>query len=119
MSNDAVNGILTQIHRESAAGDGAARTDGELLGAFIERRDESAFESLVRRHGSMVFGVCRRILGHQQDAEDAFQATFVVLARKAPSVVPRDVVGNWLYGVAYQTAVRVQALNLKRQNRER
>src|SRR5437899_11882622 len=109
MSNDAVNGILTQIHRESVVGDAEGQTDGDLLGAFVERRDEAAFETLVRRHGSMVFGVCRRILGHQQDAEDAFQATFVVLARKAPSVVPRDMVGNWLYGVAYQSAVRAQA----------
>src|SRR5262249_13100262 len=73
---------------------------------------------LVRRHGPMVLGVCRRILGHRQDA-DAFQAVFLVLARKAASVSPRNLLGNWLYGVAHQTAVRARALGIRRQSRER
>src|SRR4051812_25408903 len=74
--------------------DGAGLGDGELLGRFVERRDEAALAALVTRHGPMVWGVCRRLLGHH-DAEDAFQVTFIVLARKAASVAPRELVGNW------------------------
>ena len=79
--------------------------DAELLRRFIERRDETALAALVKRHGPMVWGVCRRLLSHH-DAEDAFQATFLVLVRKAASVKPREMVGNWLYGVARQTALQ-------------
>src|SRR6267154_1906860 len=79
--------------------------DGELLGRFVESRDERALASLVERHGPMVWGVCRRLLGHH-DAEDAFQVTFIVLVRKAASVVPREMVGNWLYGAAYKAALQ-------------
>jgi hypothetical protein len=73
-------------------------TDAEILGRFIDRRDEGAFALLVRRHGAMVYGVCRRLLP-EQDAEDAFQATFLVLVEKARTAAPREV-GNWLHGVA-------------------
>jgi RNA polymerase sigma-70 factor (ECF subfamily) len=93
-------------------------TDGELLACFIEHQDEAAFEVLVHRHGSMVFGVCQRVLPNQQDAEDAFQATFLVLVRKATSIVPREMVPNWLYGVAYQTARKARAMLTKRRSRE-
>src|SRR5262249_41969115 len=85
---------------------------------FIRNRDEEAFEALVRRHGKMVLGVCRRLLTSPQDAEDAFQSVFLVLVRKATSIVPREMVGNWLYGVARQTAVRVRSMNAKRRRRE-
>jgi len=94
-------------------------TDGQLLGEFVSRRDEAAFARLVERHGPMVLGVCRRLLGHRQDAEDAFQATFIVLARRASSVRPREQVGNWLYGVAYRTALGARRLAAKRQAREK
>ena len=79
------------------------QTDAELLRRFIDRRDEAAFALLVRRHGAMVYGVCRRMLP-EQDAEDAFQATFLVLAEKARAAAPREV-ANWLYGVARRAAL--------------
>jgi RNA polymerase sigma factor (sigma-70 family) len=93
-------------------------TDGELLGRFIEHRDGAAVSALVRRHGPMVWGVCRRLLPNHHDAEDAFQATFLVLVRKAGSVRQREMVGNWLYGVAHQTARKARATTGKRRRRE-
>jgi RNA polymerase sigma-70 factor (ECF subfamily) len=84
-------------------------SDGGLLEVFLGGRDETAFEILVKRHGPMVLGVCKRILGNVHDAEDAFQAVFLVLARKAGAIVPREHVGNWLYGVAYRTALQARA----------
>jgi RNA polymerase sigma factor (sigma-70 family) len=98
--------------------DEARLTDGQLLGCFLERRDGHAFAALVRRHGPLVWGVCRRLLG-EQDAEDAFQATFLVLVRKAASIVPREMVANWLYGVAHQTALKARATATKKKGRER
>jgi RNA polymerase sigma factor (sigma-70 family) len=94
-------------------------TDGQLLGRFIEQRGEAAVAALVRRHGPMVWGTVRRILPNHHDAEDAFQATFLVLLRRAASITPREMVGNWLYGVAHQTARKARALLAKRQARER
>ncbi|HTU16687.1 MAG TPA: sigma-70 family RNA polymerase sigma factor [Gemmataceae bacterium] len=99
--------------------DGGGMTDGQLLETFISRRDAAAFEALVRRHGPMVLGVCRRILRDPHDSDDAFQATFLVLARKAASVSPRERVGNFLYGVAHTTALRARSANAKRRSRER
>lgn len=84
-------------------------TDKSLLERFAAEHDEAAFEMLVQRHGPMVQGVCWRVLGHAQDAEDSFQATFLVLARKAGRIRWHAEVGNWLYKVAYRTAVRVRA----------
>src|SRR5262245_32323773 len=82
--------------------------DGDLLDRFVSDRDSSAFEELVRRHGPMVMGVCRRALGDTPDAEDAFQAVWLVLIRKARTISPRSMVGNWLYGVASRTALHAR-----------
>jgi RNA polymerase sigma factor (sigma-70 family) len=114
-----LNGVLDYLHRVALKQDGPSLTDGELLGRFVARQDGSAFEELVRRHGPMVLGVCRRVLQHEADAEDAFQATFLVLLRKAASVVPRALVGNWLYGVAHKTALKAKAMKHQRRAKER
>jgi RNA polymerase sigma factor (sigma-70 family) len=89
-----------------------------LLESFLTQRDESAFEALLRRHAPMVLGICRRVLRHPQDAEDAFQATFLVLVRKAGSLRSRELLGNWLYGVAYRTAMSARAMSAKRRMKE-
>src|SRR5213078_1641513 len=93
--------------------------DGELLERFLTTRDECAFELLVRRHGPMVLGVCRRILDNPHDAEDAFQATFLVLVRRAHTIRPRERVGNWLYGVARRTALKARVADARRRAKER
>src|SRR5437763_1070580 len=81
-------------------------TDRELLERFAREGDETAFEVLVRRHGPMVLGVCRRILGNDADADDAFQATFLVLAKKAGATAWQDSVAGWLHRTAYQLACK-------------
>jgi RNA polymerase sigma factor (sigma-70 family) len=114
-----MNEVVRHLRRAALLQDGAGLTDGVLLESYLRVRDEAAFEALVRRHGPMVWGVCRRVLGHEADAEDAFQATFLVLALKAAAVVPRARVGNWLYGVAHNTARKAKAMNTKRRAKER
>jgi RNA polymerase sigma factor (sigma-70 family) len=111
--------VFQHLRRVVMLRDGAGMTDGQLLESFVSQRSEVAFEALVRRHGPMVLKVCRRALRNHHDAEDAFQATFLVLARKASSVRPRDMVANWLYGVAYRTALKARTLRAKAQTRER
>lgn len=90
------------------------QADSQLLERFLTTRDQTAFEELVRRHGPMVLQVCRRVLGHHQDAEDAFQGTFVLLARKASSVARMASVGGWLHGVALRTALNARKLRARR-----
>ena len=102
-------------HIRRVVGDGLR--DGELLGRYVDRRDEAALAALVNRHGPMVWGVCRRHLSHH-DAEDAFQATFIVLVRKAASIAQREAVGNWLYGAAHQTALQARRSAARRKLRE-
>ena len=98
---------------------GVGLTDGQLLACFVEQGDTTAFEAIVRRHGPMVWGVCRRVTHDHHDAEDAFQATFLVLNRKAASIAPREKVANWLHGVAYRTALKARAMASRRKAREK
>src|ERR1700722_14806571 len=101
----ALNGI-----RQLAEAHGAGElSDRQLLERFAARRDEAAFALLVRRHGPMVLSVCRRVLRHEHDAEDAFQAAFLVLTRKASSVRWQDSAGGWLFQVAYHLALKMRA----------
>jgi RNA polymerase sigma factor (sigma-70 family) len=110
--------VSEHLRRAALLQEGGGLSDGQLLGLFIENQDELAFEAMMRRHGAMVFGVCTRVLRSSHDADDAFQATFLVLLRKARSIVPREMLGNWLYGVAYLTAIKARALVVKRRARE-
>jgi RNA polymerase sigma factor (sigma-70 family) len=119
MATSQLKRVIHTLHRAAAPGDGAGSTDGQLLESYLISREESAFAALVHRHGQMVWGVCRRLLRCHHDAEDAFQATFLVLVRKASSVVPRDKVANWLYGVAHQTALYARATLARRSVREK
>jgi RNA polymerase sigma factor (sigma-70 family) len=119
MATDQMDTVIRYLRRVVLRQDGADWADGQLLASFIEQKDEVAFEALVRRHGPMVLGVCRRVLRNHHDAEDAFQATFLVLARKAPSVRPRERVANWLHGVAYRTAMKAKTTIAKRREREK
>jgi RNA polymerase sigma factor (sigma-70 family) len=119
MATTQIDSAIRHLRRAVLREDGAGKTDGQLLASFIEQEDETAFEALVHRHGPMVFGACLRIVGNHHDAEDAFQATFLVLARKASSVRPRERVANWLHGVALRTAMKAKTLALKRHEREK
>src|ERR1700682_4553498 len=111
--------LFVQHLRKTVLQNGFGITDGQLLDSFVRNKDDEALAALVRRHGPMVWGVCCRLLRSHQDAEDAFQATFLVLVQKAATLPDTEMVGNWLYGVARQTAVRMRALAAKRGVRER
>jgi RNA polymerase sigma factor (sigma-70 family) len=110
--------ILHSLRRTMLRTAGAEVSDAQLLGDFLERGEEDAFAALLRRHGPMVMGVCRRLLRHHHDAEDAFQATFLVLARKARTIMPREMLSNWLYGVAYRTALEARRVCARHRARE-
>jgi RNA polymerase sigma factor (sigma-70 family) len=118
MANRLLDDLVRSIRRLARAPAGVELTDRQLLQRFAAQRNETAFEVLVRRHGALVLGVCLRVLHHMQDAEDAFQATFLVLARKASSVQWRDDVGNWLYAVAYRTALKAKSEAARRRGQE-
>src|SRR5205809_4625815 len=105
--------VLTQVRRLMDEG-GSGPTDAELLRRYVTARDEAAFELLVWRHGAMVLSTCRRLLDLNQDAEDAFQATFLALVRRAGAIGKREAVAWWLYRVACRTAGRLLGARLRR-----
>ncbi|MBX9581638.1 MAG: sigma-70 family RNA polymerase sigma factor [Gemmataceae bacterium] len=116
MATAKLSEMVSRLGRRPAAP--TADTDAELLGRFLATRDEAAFAEVVRRHGPLVFGVCRRTAGDYHLAEDAFQAVFVVLAAKAGSVRPRAALPSWLYGVARRTALRARTMRDRRRKWE-
>src|SRR6185437_12995795 len=111
--------VLRHLHHLAAMPGVEDLTDRQLLHRFTAQHDEDAFGALVRRHAAMVMGVCQRTLRHTQDAEDAFQAVFLVLARKAASMHWRESVSNWLYGVAFRLAREARTRSARQRNRER
>ena len=111
-------GVLTGLLPQLRGAAQPAESDADLLDRFVSTRDAAAFEALVRRHGPMVLGVCLRVLRHQQDAEDAAQATFLVLVYKAASVSPRGKLAGWLHGVAHKTALKARARAARRAEAE-
>jgi RNA polymerase sigma factor (sigma-70 family) len=115
MADATLGQVVRHVRRLSSAGD---LSDGELLRAFVSGQDQEAFAALARRHGPMVLNVCRRVLHHQEDAEDAFQATFLVLARKAASVRERAALASWLYGTAYRAALTLKRSAARRRAHE-
>ena len=99
--------------------EGSSLSDAQLLEAFVASRSETAFTVMLRRHGPMVFAVCKRFLRDYHDAEDAFQAVFLVLAKRADTIRPAAKLANWLYGVAFKTASKTRLFLGKRRARER
>src|SRR5215831_11910768 len=111
-----VLGHISQLVGTPPAGN---LTDGQLLQRYTSDREKAAFTALLQRHGRLVWGVCRHVLRHDQDAEDAFQATFLVLAHKANSIRKQESVASWLYGVAYRTAMKAKTNAAKRRAHEK
>jgi RNA polymerase sigma factor (sigma-70 family) len=118
VTGDTLGDIIRRIGRSVSLQSDLALTDAQLLERFVARRDEPAFAALVVRHGPMVLGVCRRLVRDAQEAEDAFQATFLVLARKAAVIQRQPLLAGWLYGVAYRVAVRLRGRTVFRRTRE-
>src|SRR5262249_30849073 len=101
MGDQHLHAVLQHVRKLAAAPAANPPSDRDLLDRFVAHRDEAAFAALVERHGAMVLGICRRVLRHAHDAEDAWQAAFLVLARKAATIRRKDALGAWLHGVAY------------------
>jgi RNA polymerase sigma factor (sigma-70 family) len=119
MATEPYRTVLQYLRHLARPGPDGDRTDRQLLERFATQRDEAAFAALVQRHGPMVLGLCRRVLRHPHDAEDAFQATFLVLVRKAGAIARPELLGNWLYGVANRTAARARAELARRRHEDR
>ncbi len=118
MSSSALAASIRHLRGKLAAQQRHEDSDEELLHAFLNNRDDSAFAVLVRRHGPMVLHVCRRVLGHQHDAEDAFQATFLVLARNAAALRNKSTLASYLHGIAYRTALKARQSAARRRKHE-
>src|SRR2546423_7940116 len=108
MAKPPLNGVLQYIRKAAAVHTDRGLSDRDLLERFVGARDEVAFTVLIERHGPMVLGVCRRALPHFHDAEDACQATFLVLARKATSLRKKTALSSWLHGVACRVGVKLK-----------
>lgn len=119
MATGQMSEVIQLLRRTALLNDGAAPTDAQLLECYLSRRDEGALAALVHRHAPMVWGVCRRVLLNHHDAEDAFQATFLVFVRRASAIAARELLANWLYGVAHQTSLKARATAARRKERER
>jgi RNA polymerase sigma factor (sigma-70 family) len=119
MPNPSLGTVLRQLHTLAVADGSRELDDAQLLEQFAARQDAAAFAALVRRHGRLVWSVCRNVLRHDQDAEDAFQATFLVLARRAASVRKATALPSWLHGVAYRVAMKAKRSAARRRNHER
>ena len=119
MANRNADTDLRQVRRLVALERAGQLSDGQLLERYCVHNDEAAFEMLVRQHGPLVLGVCRRALGHEQDAEDVFQATFLLLARKANTIRKQSSVGSWLFGAAYRLALKAKAAAMRQRRLER
>src|SRR5580704_2712733 len=119
MAKHSLNGVLQHVRKLAAVRTNHELSDRELLERFVSERDESAFIVLFARHGPMVLGVCRRALPAFHDAEDACQATFLVLARKASSVCKKTSLSSWLYGVACRVAANLKRNQARRKTHER
>jgi RNA polymerase sigma factor (sigma-70 family) len=118
MAQGPLTQVLRQLRRSVLLEECQGRSDGELLASFLTCADSPAFAALVQRHGPMVLGVCRRVLQNSHDAEDAFQAVFLVLVRKGAALQDRASIGNWLHGVAFHTALKARAAVVKRRAKE-
>jgi RNA polymerase sigma factor (sigma-70 family) len=118
MAASPIDAVFRHLRKTVLCRDFEGVTDGQLLQRFIDAHDERAFEALVLRHGPMVLGVCRRVVGSVDDAEDAFQASFLILVRKGKTIGNPELLGNWLYGVAYRTALEARGKNARRRCHE-
>lgn len=118
MADRGLSRVVQYLIQTARGRAGGTLSDAQLLECYLSGRAEVAFEALVHRHGPMVLGVCRRVLRHEHDAEDAFQAVFLLLLRKGGSIHPRGKVGNWLYGVAFRIALKARSLRDKRQSHQ-
>ena len=110
--------VVRDLEQVFSQGSSTGLSEGQLLRRFVVGRDEAAFSTLVSRHGPMVLGVCRRVLGTRPDADDAFQATFLVLIRRASALQDADALGPWLYGVAWRVASRARTETARRRVEE-
>jgi len=119
MADGELGAVVRHIRKLVAFQTSQEMTDRQLLFEFMANGDGMAFAALVRRHGPLVFAVCRRVLSHQQDAEDAFQATFLVLAQRATSILKTEARASWLHGVAYRIAMKAKRDAARRRAHER
>src|SRR5262249_39432725 len=119
MANASLNRVLRHLDRLRETQALAEASDAQLLGRFVVGQEEAAFAALLRRHGPLVWSVSRRVLHREQDAEDVFQATFLLLARKASSIRKRESVSSWLHGVAHRLALKAKAQAACRKTHEK